>query len=82
MTAYGTKKYDYWDMNLEYEENSHQEILEATIEMIEYINKDFDFLPTPLQMKYNNIFYDLNIEIKNNNYVCDSFLKSNKYLIE
>ena len=70
------------ELGYQYIENNEKEILYSVKEMLNYKKNNYKFDPTDLQKKYNNIFLIENSDVDNKNYVCNSFLIDNKYLLD
>ena len=73
--GHNLKKY-----NLKYINNSNTEMISALEEFILFLKKK-KFTPTKEQLNFNQEFEKYSICIGNKNFICDSFLKKNKYLI-
>lgn len=72
--------HDLKKYNLKYINNSNTEMISALEEFLLFLNKK-SFTPTKGQIKFNQEFEKYSICIGNENFICDSFLKKNKYLI-
>lgn len=70
------------ELGYQYIENNEKEILDAVKEMLNYKKNNYKFDPTDFQKTYNNIFLIENSVVDNKNYVCNSFLIDNKYLLD